>query len=92
MIKEWFENEGIPLLEWPPYSPDLNPIEHLWHLLKCWLQEYRPELLQGGKSEADWQALGRAIVEAWEAIPQGMIDYLIRSILKRCTAVKKAKD
>ena len=27
MVKEWFENNSIPLLEWPPYSPDLNPIK-----------------------------------------------------------------
>ena len=29
-VKEWFEERGIILLEdWPPYSPDLNPIEHI---------------------------------------------------------------
>jgi transposase len=28
-VKKWFEDEGIPVMEWPPYSPDLNPIEHL---------------------------------------------------------------
>jgi transposase len=26
---EWFENNGIVLLDWPPYLPDLNPIENL---------------------------------------------------------------
>lgn len=29
-VREWFEETGIDVLEWPPYSSDLNPIEHLW--------------------------------------------------------------
>jgi hypothetical protein len=28
--KQWFADNGIKLLDWPPYSPDLNPIENLW--------------------------------------------------------------
>lgn len=30
------ESRGIRLLDWPPYSPDLNPIEHIWD----WMKEY----------------------------------------------------
>ena len=28
-VKQWFENNGITVMEWPPYSLDLNSIEHL---------------------------------------------------------------
>ena len=27
--EEWFEIHGVQVMIWPPYSPDLNPIEHI---------------------------------------------------------------
>ena len=35
MVQKWFEehNEFDKVLNWPPYSPDLNPIEHLCYVL-----------------------------------------------------------
>ena len=29
ITKQWLAHNGIPVLDWPPYSPDLNPIEHV---------------------------------------------------------------
>jgi hypothetical protein len=26
--REWLENEGIPTINWPAHSPDLNLIKH----------------------------------------------------------------
>ena len=33
-IKELIESAGAKLIKLPPYSPDLNPIEHAWANLK----------------------------------------------------------
>ncbi|GFX20642.1 hypothetical protein TNCV_4269741 [Trichonephila clavipes] len=30
-VEELLESEDIPRMDWPAYSPDLNPIEHEWY-------------------------------------------------------------
>ena len=40
ITKEWKEENNIKSLEWPSYSPDLNPIENIWNIIKNYLSKY----------------------------------------------------
>ena len=69
----FLEDSGIQVLDWPPRSPHLNCIEHLWDLIGRRLhnRQKQPQTLQ---------ELEDALLEEWMAIPQETISTLIRSM------------
>ena len=89
-VKEWLETHSVWTLDFPLYSPNLNPIEHLWLALKRKILELHPELEQMGQSKEDLERLIEACKEAWLALDQSLMRHLIDSMDRRLEAVKKA--
>jgi len=63
-FRRWLRGQGIPLLEIPGYSPDLNPIESFWSLVKDKLHKNYPELyLMKGPVDVMKKAIEKAITD-----------------------------
>jgi transposase len=89
-VRAWFAEQRIPVADWPPYSPDLNPIEHLWPHLKRKVLEMHPELETITGEDNIREAIGTALQEAWSLIGKDLMDSLIESMPDRVKACKKA--
>ena len=69
-VREWMQENSINTMDWPPYSPNLNPIEHAWWELKKQVQEMFLEVINTqGELEEDWKNLEEALNAVWLAIP-----------------------
>ncbi len=86
IISDWFlENENeFTLLKWPPQSPDLNPIEHLWDVVE---REIRIMDVQ----PTNLQQLRDAIMSIWIKTSEQCFQHLVKSMPQRIKEVLKAK-
>ncbi|KAI2645915.1 Transposable element Tcb1 transposase [Labeo rohita] len=79
---KWFTDHGITVLNWPANSPDLNPIENLWDIVKRKLRDARPNTLDELKA---------AIEASWASITPQQCHRPIASMPHRIEAVISAK-
>ena len=82
--RKWLEENHIELMDWPPYSPDMNIIEHVWDILEKALHRQKP-------LPTSETALFAALEEEWLNIPRITIRHLYRSIPNRVEALYKAR-
>ncbi|CAH2000175.1 unnamed protein product [Acanthoscelides obtectus] len=73
---DFFQHNDVTLLPWPPRSPDLSPIEHVWYMMGR-------RLLNLQRPPQTLEALREELMVAWNEIPQEDIDHLIRSMPRR---------
>ncbi|GFW38808.1 transposable element Tcb1 transposase [Trichonephila clavipes] len=71
-------------MDWPAYSPDLNPIEHVWDALgrRIAARLHHPE---------NTQQLKQMLIEEWVLLPQEMLHQLVLSMRRRSTRVYTSK-
>lgn len=78
----WFRLNNVPLLRTPPMSPDLSPIENLWHIVKRKI---------AGRHFQTKNQLWEAVLAAWNSIPLGSLISLLDSMPRRIEAVIKSR-
>ena len=64
---------GIETLTHPAASPDLNPIENMWAIMKNGLRKRKT-------SATSKEELWKRIQEEWDAIPITTVDLIIESM------------
>ena len=72
----------LKVIDWPACSPDLNPIENVWSLLKKAVEIRAPK---------DVPELKHCVLEEWEKIPQESIDNCIKSMDRRLSELRLTK-
>jgi transposase len=71
--KNYFTENWINVLDWPPQSPDMNPIESLWGILKEKVAKRMPKNL---KEEKEYLSI------EWYNIPKDLTTKLAKSLKK----------
>lgn len=78
LVRTWLFNNGIQCIDFPPYSPDLNPIENLWANLARRVEEFQCDSME---------ELQDIVAEQWKETDKEYLRTLARSMPERCQAV-----
>ena len=82
VVMNFLKPDNFTLIDWPPQSLDLNPIQNVWKALGERSKARNPKT-----TEQLWNALQ----EEWNKITQQDINKLISSCSRRCQNVIEAK-
>ena len=82
------QDRGIQTISWPPFSPDLNPIESVWYKMKKYIKTKYPDSDRGKRISP--KKLREVVEEAWQSILDEDLRRLVESMPARFQAVIRA--
>jgi transposase len=78
-IAKAYLQENVPnIMDWPSNSPDLNPIENLWAIVKRNVEKRMPQNIGDLEQFMD---------EEWQNIPNSVLISLVNSMPRRCQLI-----
>jgi transposase len=91
VVRAFLLRHHINTIAWPPYSLDLNPIEHLWWHLKKGMFGHYPQYNYYSVAAEEWEGFCDAFKECWRSIRGKLIKVLIISMPRRIYACRRAQ-
>jgi transposase len=82
IAKKWKEDNLIDRMDWPSNSPDLNPIENLWRIMKVKVRKFHPQ---------NTNQLKKAIKAVWSSLPNNLAQNLVNSMPNRINKILEVK-
>ena len=74
IVTKWLDEKEVERLKWPSFSPDLNPIEHIWNEVE---RRMRKE-----KAQNEFE-LKQALLKVWYTIGNDVTKKLVDSVPSR---------
>lgn len=84
IVNEFLNDVGLHAMAWPARSPDINPIEHVWDMLKKRVRSRLPP-------HSNLHQLRNLLTEEWNNIDQTVIQNLIEGLNRRMAAVIQSR-
>ncbi len=78
MAEAWRIQHNVNRISWPANSPDCNPIENVWAILKERLKE---------NTKLNVTSLAHHLLKEWKSLPSEFARKLAESCTRRCQAV-----